>query len=101
MKLRGWANSLQNSNIPGQRHLNDQSRRVYEKNNVALNLPIGSGKWPNRLIRSEKQIVSGKWTSANPAFVTPRVPDHFNFKLKIQWLELQISHKAAVTCETH
>ena len=29
-QLRGWANSLQNSEIPGQRHLNDQSRRAYE-----------------------------------------------------------------------
>jgi len=29
-QIRGWANSLQNSDIPGQRHLNDQSRRAYE-----------------------------------------------------------------------
>ena len=29
-QVRGWANSLQNSDIPGQRHLNDQSRRAYE-----------------------------------------------------------------------
>ncbi len=29
-QIRGWANSLQNSEIPGQRHLNDQSRRAYE-----------------------------------------------------------------------
>jgi len=29
-QLRGWANSLQNSEIKGQRHLNDQSRLDYE-----------------------------------------------------------------------
>ncbi|MEJ7591706.1 MAG: four helix bundle protein [Planctomycetaceae bacterium] len=29
-QLRGWANSLQNSDIQGQRHLNDQSKRAYE-----------------------------------------------------------------------
>jgi four helix bundle protein len=29
-QIRGWANSLQNSDITGQRHLNDQSRRSYE-----------------------------------------------------------------------
>jgi hypothetical protein len=29
-QIRGWANRLQNSAIPGQRHLNDQSRRAYE-----------------------------------------------------------------------
>lgn len=30
-QLRGWADSLQNSDITGQRHLNDQSRSNYEK----------------------------------------------------------------------
>ena len=29
-QLRGWANSLQNSDIQGQRHLNDQSKRAYD-----------------------------------------------------------------------
>ena len=29
-QLRGWANSLQNSEIAGQRHLNDASRQAYE-----------------------------------------------------------------------
>lgn len=29
-QIRGWANSLQNSDIQGQRHLNDQSRKAYE-----------------------------------------------------------------------
>jgi four helix bundle protein len=30
-QLRGWADSLQNSDITGQRHLNDQSRANYTK----------------------------------------------------------------------
>jgi four helix bundle protein len=29
-QLRGWANRLQNSDITGQRHLNDQSKRTYD-----------------------------------------------------------------------
>ena len=29
-QIRGWADSLQNSEIKGQRHLNDRSRREYE-----------------------------------------------------------------------
>jgi hypothetical protein len=29
-QLRGWANSLQNSDIPGQRHLTDQSRNAWD-----------------------------------------------------------------------
>ena len=32
-QLRGWANSLQNSDIEGQRHLNDQSKRAYDNRN--------------------------------------------------------------------
>ena len=32
-QLRGWANSLQNSDIAGQRHLNDQSKRAYDNRN--------------------------------------------------------------------
>ena len=30
-QLRGWADSLQNSDIPGQRHLNEKSRSDYQK----------------------------------------------------------------------
>ena len=29
-QLRGWANSLQNSDITGQRHLNEQTRQAYD-----------------------------------------------------------------------
>ena len=30
-QIRGWAASLQNSDIPGQRQLNDQTRRVFDQ----------------------------------------------------------------------
>jgi len=30
-QIRGWANALQNSEIRGQRHLNDRSRQSFEK----------------------------------------------------------------------
>lgn len=36
-QLRGWANSLQNSDIQGQRHLNDQSKRAYDNRNRSDN----------------------------------------------------------------
>ncbi len=34
-QLRGWADSLQNSDVKGQRHLNDQSRSTDEQNRRA------------------------------------------------------------------
>ena len=34
-QIRGWANSLQNSDIRGQRHLTDKSRRRYESRKQA------------------------------------------------------------------
>jgi four helix bundle protein len=37
-QLRGWANSLQNSDIKGQRHLNDASREQYERQQRQMNL---------------------------------------------------------------
>ncbi|MDA1230712.1 MAG: four helix bundle protein [Planctomycetota bacterium] len=36
-QLRGWANSLQSSDIPGQRHLNDQSKRTYDNRHRSEN----------------------------------------------------------------
>jgi four helix bundle protein len=30
-QIRGWTNSLQNSKIPGQRHLNDKSKQMFEQ----------------------------------------------------------------------
>jgi four helix bundle protein len=34
-QLRGWANSLQNSDIPGQRRLNEQTQQEYRQNRRA------------------------------------------------------------------
>jgi len=34
-QLRGWTNSLQNSNITGQRHLNEQTRQAYDSKHRA------------------------------------------------------------------
>lgn len=34
-QLQGWANSLQNSDIAGQRHLNDQSKRAFDNKTKA------------------------------------------------------------------
>lgn len=36
-QLRGWANSLQNSEIPGQRHLSDQSKLAYDNRHRSEN----------------------------------------------------------------
>ena len=34
-QIRAWADSLQNTGIKGQRHLNDQSRTAYQQNQRA------------------------------------------------------------------
>lgn len=34
-QIRGWADSLQNSDIKGQRHLNDQTRHAYDSDKRA------------------------------------------------------------------
>jgi four helix bundle protein len=39
-QLRGWADSLQNSDIKGPRHLNDQSRRSYTERSRAANFTM-------------------------------------------------------------
>lgn len=37
-QIRGWADSLQNSNIEGQRHLSDRSRREFDQKKRAMEL---------------------------------------------------------------
>jgi four helix bundle protein len=44
-QLRGWADSLQNSDIRGQRHLTDQSRALYDQKK-------GAEEFQRRLARS-------------------------------------------------
>jgi four helix bundle protein len=59
-QLRGWADSLQNSDIAGQRHLNDRSRREFRGKEAATifqkqllaNLPVNH---PLRLAAMEKE----------------------------------------------
>ena len=56
-QLRGWANSLQNSDIAGQRHLNDQSKRAYDNRNRSGNFrkQIQSNVEQARLQREEER----------------------------------------------
>lgn len=44
-QIRGWANSLQNSDIEGQRHLNDQSRAKYESRKRKDEYDEGQRRW--------------------------------------------------------
>ena len=62
-QIRGWANSLQNSDIEGQRHLNDQSkqafqqrqrREAFQKNLDAANEEIRRKREAERLDRANK-----------------------------------------------
>jgi four helix bundle protein len=39
-QLRGWAESLQNSEIKGQRHLNEKAKRQYEQKKLLNLLPL-------------------------------------------------------------
>src|SRR5207249_876255 len=49
-QLRGWADSLQNSDIPGQRHLNERTRRDYEQKKRATEFQkefvAAAAAWP-------------------------------------------------------
>lgn len=59
-QLRSWADSLQNSNIEGQRHLNDKSRKQFESAKRAAEFP----KKLEAMIAASKQgrkpMVSGE-----------------------------------------
>ena len=44
-QIRGWANSLQNSSIEGQRHLSDQSRAKYDSQKRRLASDEGHRRW--------------------------------------------------------
>ena len=43
-QIRAWADSLQNSDIKGQRHLNDQSRHEYEGRKAAANFNLENAR---------------------------------------------------------
>ena len=44
-QIRGWAGSLQNSDIEGQRHLNDQSRAQYDVQNRQATFVENQRRW--------------------------------------------------------
>ena len=44
-QIRGWTNSLQNSDIEGQRHLNDRSRAQYESLKRKDSFDAGRRQW--------------------------------------------------------
>lgn len=50
-QLRGWADSLQNSDIPGQRHLNERSRKGWQRKKAAEE---GAATFQNK----QREIVS-------------------------------------------
>ena len=43
-QIRGWANSLQNSDIKGQRHLNDQTRRQFDRKQDAARFELENAR---------------------------------------------------------
>lgn len=55
-QLRGWADSLQNSDIRGQRHLNDESRAGYEQ---------------QRRAQAFQQLIDQKFRDAHPELFPP------------------------------
>ena len=56
-QLRGWADSLQNSDIAGQRHLNNRSRDAFEQKKRAANLQrrLIDALPPEHPLRREKE----------------------------------------------
>ena len=60
-QLRAWANSLQNSDIPGQRHLNDQSKRTYDnrKQSDSFRKQIQANVEQSQQLRDEERRKSG------------------------------------------
>lgn len=63
-QLRGWANSLQNSDIPGQRHLNDETRNAYDnrKRSESFRKQIQTN-----VEQAQQQRAEQRWKSADPS----------------------------------
>jgi hypothetical protein len=54
-QIRGWTNTLQNTKIQGQRYLNDNSRRAYEKEKDRLEFQESLKKhWQIKATRKEQ-----------------------------------------------
>jgi hypothetical protein len=61
-QICGWANSLQNSDITGQRHLNDRTKTAYEQKRR-------SEAFMAQLDQTVRQNVAA-WSAANEAMAT-------------------------------
>lgn len=63
-QIRGWANSLQNSDIEGQRHLNDRSRKRFESRKTSNALEEKRRRWQSELEAKLRQQVAMRATQA-------------------------------------
>lgn len=66
--IRAWANSLQNTNISGQRHLNDQTRAAYEQKRRA-------DAFMAEIDRTVRRSVA-EWSAANRAAAGEGIHEH-------------------------
>jgi four helix bundle protein len=63
-QLRAWLDSLQNSDIEGQRRLNDQTRRSYENRHSVTEFERQQAEFKARM---EEGLRNGTWGRAVPA----------------------------------
>jgi four helix bundle protein len=79
-QIRGWADSLQNSEIKGQRHLNEQSRGAYEGRKRAEDFQARAGasqeaileRWHAQLARAREQMAGQQEGEAESRQVASR-----------------------------
>ena len=70
-QLRGWLDSLQNSDIQGQRHLNDRTRALYEDNKRVESFVAQMAAFRARM---EEGLRNGTWGKPD----SPPVPSPFS-----------------------
>ena len=63
-QLRAWLDSLQNSDIEGQRHLNDNTRRLYENDHRVSEFRRQQAEFR---VRMEEGLRNGTWGKSNSA----------------------------------
>jgi four helix bundle protein len=66
-QIRGWAESLQNSDIKGQRHLNDASRRAYQSRQRAA-------EFRANLSANQEEILT-RWQEQLAKYKPPGAPE--------------------------
>jgi four helix bundle protein len=66
-QIHGWANSLQNSDIEGQRHLNDQSKQAFDQRQrrEAFQKKLDAAKEEARLKRGAERLEREKQAAEN------------------------------------